>query len=78
MSARARALLLLLVLIGFGLRVFLLDGQSLWYDEGVTATVAQRDLVELETPRPGGRRRGVGGSVLITPAPPDPQRIAVA
>ena len=47
MTARARALLLLLILMGFGLRVFLLDGQSLWYDEGVTATIAQRDLVEL-------------------------------
>ena len=47
MSARARALLLVFILMGFGLRVFLLDGQSLWYDEGVTATIAQRDLVEL-------------------------------
>ncbi|MFN8465777.1 MAG: glycosyltransferase family 39 protein [Caldilineaceae bacterium] len=47
MTARARALLILFVLIGFGLRVFQLDGQSLWYDEGVTATIAQRNVVDL-------------------------------
>ena len=47
MTSRARALLILLILAGFGLRVFLLDGQSFWYDEGVTATIAQRNLVEL-------------------------------
>ncbi len=29
------------------MRVFLLDSQSLWYDEGVTAMIAQRDLVAL-------------------------------
>jgi 4-amino-4-deoxy-L-arabinose transferase-like glycosyltransferase len=44
---RARVLFLLLILLGFGLRLFLLGSQSLWYDEGVTATIAQRDLLEL-------------------------------
>jgi hypothetical protein len=47
MRGRARALLLLLILIGFALRLLWLDAQSLWYDEGVTAVIAQRDLVEL-------------------------------
>jgi 4-amino-4-deoxy-L-arabinose transferase-like glycosyltransferase len=47
MTARVRALLLAIVLLGFALRLYALDGQSLWYDEGVTAMVAQRDLVEL-------------------------------
>jgi hypothetical protein len=35
------------MLIGFALRVYRLDVQSLWYDEGVTADVAQRSLMEL-------------------------------
>jgi hypothetical protein len=47
MTHRARALLLLLVLIGFLLRLYRLDAQSLWYDEGVTAVIAQRDLAAL-------------------------------
>ena len=47
MTGCARALLVLLVLVGFCLRVLLLDSQSLWYDEGVTATITQRDPVEL-------------------------------
>ena len=44
-----RDLLALMVvsLAAFALRTFVLDGQSLWYDEGVTATVAARGLVEL-------------------------------
>ena len=33
--------LVLLILVAFALRVFRLDAQSLWYDEGVTAMVAQ-------------------------------------
>ncbi len=46
---RRRELLALMIvcLAAFALRAFLLDGQSLWYDEGVTATVAARGLVEL-------------------------------
>lgn len=36
-----RWLLLALILAGFALRVFRLDAQSLWYDEGVTVMVAQ-------------------------------------
>lgn len=47
MTPRARALLILFILAGFGLRLFQLDSQSFWYDEGVTATIAQRNLVEL-------------------------------
>jgi 4-amino-4-deoxy-L-arabinose transferase-like glycosyltransferase len=36
-----------LTLCALGLRLFLLDKQSLWYDEGVTAEVAQRGLADL-------------------------------
>lgn len=43
----ARLALLVLVLLAWGLRLYRLDAQSLWYDEGVTATLAQRPLVEL-------------------------------
>ncbi len=46
-NRRASLLLLLIILIAFALRVYRLDTQSLWYDEGVTATLAQRDLAEL-------------------------------
>ena len=44
-----RDLLALMVvsMAAFALRTFVLDGQSLWYDEGVTAVVAARGLVEL-------------------------------
>lgn len=35
------------MLLAFALRVYRLDGQSLWYDEGVTAQLAQRSLREL-------------------------------
>ncbi|MDQ3249241.1 MAG: glycosyltransferase family 39 protein, partial [Chloroflexota bacterium] len=35
------------MLLAFALRIYQLDAQSLWYDEGVTADVAQRNLVEL-------------------------------
>ncbi|MCB0084809.1 MAG: glycosyltransferase family 39 protein, partial [Caldilineaceae bacterium] len=37
----------LFILIAFALRVYRLDMQSLWYDEGVTATLTQRNLVDL-------------------------------
>lgn len=33
--------------IGFLTRVFLLDGQSLWYDEGVSVVMAPRDLATI-------------------------------
>ena len=47
-SSRLSTLILLsLILVAFGLRVYQLDAQSLWYDEGVTATLAQRDLTAL-------------------------------
>ncbi len=38
---------ILILLLAFGLRLFRLDAQSLWYDEGVTATVAQYDAIRL-------------------------------
>ena len=33
-----------IVLLGFSLRVYKLDGQSLWYDESVTAQVVQQGV----------------------------------
>jgi mannosyltransferase len=39
--------LLLITLAAFALRVYKLDQQSLWYDEGVTVEVARRGLAEL-------------------------------
>lgn len=42
-----RLRLLAICLLAFGLATFRLDFQSLWYDEGVTATVAQQGIVEL-------------------------------
>ncbi len=42
-----RLALLATILLAFALRVFALDRQSLWYDEGVTAAIAQRGLGEL-------------------------------
>ncbi|MCB9143247.1 MAG: glycosyltransferase family 39 protein [Anaerolineales bacterium] len=36
-----------IVLLGFFLRVYKLDGQSLWYDESVTAQVVQQGVGEL-------------------------------
>ena len=36
-----------IVLLGFSLRVTRLDGQSLWYDEAVTAQVVQQGIGEL-------------------------------
>jgi 4-amino-4-deoxy-L-arabinose transferase-like glycosyltransferase len=39
--------LALLTLAAFTLRLYLLDAQSLWYDEGVTAGVARRGIAEL-------------------------------
>ncbi len=42
-----RAWLLVITLASFALRVYTLGAQSLWYDEGVTAAIAQRGLAEL-------------------------------
>lgn len=42
-----RALILLAILLAFALRIYKLDAQSLWYDEGVTAMVAQLDWAGL-------------------------------
>ncbi|HIQ06562.1 MAG TPA: hypothetical protein EYH31_12930 [Anaerolineae bacterium] len=39
--------LILLLWLAFALRVYRLDGQSLWYDEGVTADVASMGLARL-------------------------------
>ena len=41
------AALLALLLLAFAVRVYALDAQSLWYDEAVTAQVAQQGLGEL-------------------------------
>jgi hypothetical protein len=38
---------LALLLLAFALRVYALDSQSLWYDEAVTAQVAQQGLAEM-------------------------------
>lgn len=35
------------LLLAFGLRLYRLDGQSLWYDEAVTADLARRSLADL-------------------------------
>lgn len=42
-----RIALLAVAVVACGLRLFQLDAQSLWYDEGVTAIVAQYDLSAL-------------------------------
>ncbi|MEZ4712860.1 MAG: glycosyltransferase family 39 protein [Caldilineaceae bacterium] len=47
MNNRQRLWLLGLILLAFALRVYRLDAQSLWYDEGVTAEIAQRTLADL-------------------------------
>ena len=39
--------LLVITLLALGVRLYQLGAQSLWYDEGVTATLAQRTLAEL-------------------------------
>ncbi|MCC7372274.1 MAG: glycosyltransferase family 39 protein [Chloroflexi bacterium] len=39
--------LALILLLGLGLRLFLLDGQSLWYDEGVSAYMTPRSFAEI-------------------------------
>ncbi|MEZ4657654.1 MAG: glycosyltransferase family 39 protein [Caldilineaceae bacterium] len=44
---RQRLWLLGLILLAFALRVYRLDAQSLWYDEGVTAEITQRTLADL-------------------------------
>ncbi len=36
-----------MILIAWAVRLYRLDGQSLWYDEGVTAQVARQGLIEL-------------------------------
>lgn len=46
-SALIRWSMISLLLIAFGLRIYRLDHQSLWYDEGVTVTIAQRPLAKL-------------------------------
>jgi len=43
----SRPLLLLLILLAFALRLYEIDAQSFWYDEGVTAQVAQLGVREL-------------------------------
>lgn len=43
----ARLALLLLTLLALALRLYRLDAQSLWYDEGVSAQIAMRSFAEL-------------------------------
>jgi 4-amino-4-deoxy-L-arabinose transferase-like glycosyltransferase len=43
----SRFALLVILLLAFALRVYRLDGQSLWYDEAVTAHVASQGISEL-------------------------------
>ena len=43
----SRFTLLVILLLAFALRVYRLDGQSLWYDEAVTAHVASQGISEL-------------------------------
>ncbi len=42
MTPRYRWLLILIILLAFGLRVFHLDTQSIWYDEGLSIYLAQQ------------------------------------
>jgi 4-amino-4-deoxy-L-arabinose transferase-like glycosyltransferase len=44
---RELALLVLLALVALALRLYRLDGQSLWNDEGTSVALAQRDLVTI-------------------------------
>ncbi|MFQ5343893.1 MAG: glycosyltransferase family 39 protein, partial [Anaerolineae bacterium] len=44
MTRRQRWLLWAILLLALGLRVFQLDGQSLWYDEGTSVALAGRGL----------------------------------
>ncbi len=47
MSQRQRWLLLAILLLALGLRVFRLEGQSLWYDEGTSVALAGRSLATI-------------------------------
>ncbi len=47
LERRTRWILLGLIVIAWAVRLYRLDAQSLWYDEGVTAQVARQGLVEL-------------------------------
>jgi mannosyltransferase len=47
MAKRNYLALLAIMLLAFALRVYRLDGQSLWYDEAVTAQVASQGISEL-------------------------------
>ena len=48
MAKRNYLALLAILLLAFALRVYRLDGQSLWYDEAVTAQVASQGIGELD------------------------------
>ncbi len=47
LSVAALALLVLLTLLALGLRLYRLDGQSLWYDEAFSVYLARMDLTEI-------------------------------
>jgi uncharacterized membrane protein len=44
LPVRRIAMLLIVILIGFALRIYKLDAQSFWYDEGNSARIAERSL----------------------------------
>jgi mannosyltransferase len=46
-SLRSRLLLLVILLLALGLRLYRLDAQSLWNDEGTSVAVAQRGLATI-------------------------------
>ena len=45
-TARQHSLLILILLLAFALRVFHLDTQSIWYDEGLSLYLAQQPLAQ--------------------------------
>ncbi|HEV8637693.1 MAG TPA: glycosyltransferase family 39 protein [Chloroflexota bacterium] len=46
-TATTRTSALAVLLVGWAARLYRLDGQSFWYDEGTSATVAPRDLATI-------------------------------
>ena len=62
-----KSLVWLIVLLGFGLRVWLLDGQSLWWDEAKTVDRAFMSLPEL-FPDILSKRHHLPLYFLLTPA----------
>lgn len=51
---RRTALLVLVILVAFGLRMYCLDCQSLWLDETISAHLATLGPMEIVSDRAGG------------------------